>query len=134
MIEAAAQHFAIQGDGRPLAVVRGRHQPLGMLAEGGFESLGGQGLQHAPQRVERGRPLQLGLEGLVEQLPALPQEGQDAAIGPGATQHREHGEQQQIRQRIALALRPSGIGDFLKRGKQASKRHHGNPLSAGCSL
>lgn len=133
MIETAAQHLAIQGNGRPPMLVRSRHQILGMAAEGGFERLGRQRLQHGPHRIQRRRPLQVGMEGLVEQGPPLPQKGQDAAIGPGTTQHREHAEQKQIRQGIALALGASGIGDVLQGGKQASKRNHGNPPLAGCS-
>lgn len=110
VIEAAPQRLAIERDDRLFAGLARRQQGLGMAPERLlFEGLGRQRLQHRPQRVHHRRPLQVYPEVGIEVLPPLLQEGDDAAIRPGPAQQRQYREQQQIRQRIPLALRPPRV-------------------------
>ena len=96
------------------------------IAEGAFQGGGIQGLQQIAQRVQRRSPLQRHAEIAVQQIEALIQEGDDAPVRLRPTQHRE---QQQIRQRIALALGAPRIGNLSQCREQSEKRDYGN-LSA----
>src|SRR4051794_22106922 len=58
----------------------------------------------------------------------------DAAVGGGAGQHRRDAEQQQVGQRVALALGPTRVGDPVQGGEQAGERHHGSSRGEGSTL
>jgi hypothetical protein len=68
---------------------------------------------------------------LVEHLSALPQEADDPAVRGRAGQQRQHREQKQRRQRIALTLRPLRIGNLIQRTEKMAERNHGNPQGRG---
>ncbi len=62
---------------------------------------------------------------LVEELAPLVEDSDDAAVGTGAAQQRQSGEEQQIRQGIALALGASGIWHIVQRCQQTRKCNQG---------
>jgi hypothetical protein len=95
------------------------------MTERPFQGLAIQGLQHGAQRVHRRRPLQRHAKVLIEKVPALIQEGDDAPIGARSAHQSQNREQQQIGQRITLALCASRVRDILQRREQAGKRIHG---------
>jgi hypothetical protein len=128
VIEAAAQHLAVKRDHRPLARRRRQQDGGGMTAEGRFEIPGVQGLKDRPQRVESRSPLKMYAKTPIEVVPALLQERDDAAIGPGTAQQRQHREHQQMRQRITLALAPPWIRDLRQSRQKMGKWNHGTLL------
>lgn len=64
-------------------------------------------------------------EMLVQVLPALVHEGDEAAVGTRTAQQPQNREQQQIRQWIALTLPPTGVGNILQSREKIGKRNHG---------
>jgi hypothetical protein len=59
------------------------------------------------------------------------QEGHDAAVRGRAGEHGQHREQQQVRERVAPALRPARIGDLLQGAQQRGEWDHGDLRQAG---
>ena len=128
MVEAAAQRLAVECDHRPLAWGCSRQDGGSVVAECRFEVAPIQRLEHRPQRVDGRSPLQIDAEMPVEVVPALLQESDDPAIGPGTAQQRQHREHQQMRQRIPLALSPPWIWNLRQRGQKMGKWNHGTLL------
>ncbi len=127
MVDAALQGLAVERHDRHPAWFRRRQQAPGMAAKSLFQGVAINGLQDGAQRIERRRPFQRAAEQRVEDDPALLQEGDDAAVGGRPGQQRQHGEQQEGRQRIALALRAPRIGNLAQRIQKPGERNHGNP-------
>ena len=57
-------------------------------------------------------------------------EGQDAAVGGGAGQDGQHGEEQQVGERVAATLTATRVGDPFQGGEQAGERYHGGSSAA----
>ena len=131
MVEAALQGLAVERHDRHPAQFRRRQQVPGVLAKSLFQGGAVKHLQDSAQRVERRRSLQGTAEQGVEDDPALLQEADDVAVRGRAGQQRQHGEQQQRRQRIALALRASWIGNLAQRIEKPAERYHGKPPGSG---
>ena len=125
VIEAASQRLAVERDNRLFAHLTLRQQGFRMASERVFKGLGVQRLEHGAQGVHHRRPLQVDPEVVIEVLPTVLQEGDDAAVRPGPAQQGQHREHQQIRQRIPLALRPPRVGNILQSCQKIGKRNHG---------
>jgi hypothetical protein len=116
---------AFERDNRLFAHLTLRQQGFRMASERVFKGLGVQRLEHGAQGVHHRRPLQVDPEVVIEVLPTVLQEGDDAAVRPGPAQQGQHREHQQIRQRIPLALRPPRVGNILQSCQKIGKRNHG---------
>ncbi len=130
VVDAALERLAVERDRRHPAL-GARQQAGGVPAERPFQGGAVEVLQHGVQGVDRRRPPQGEAEQRVEHLPALLQEDGDAAVRGRAGQQRQHREQQQRRQRIALALRAPRIGNLAQGREEPAERYHGNPQSPG---
>ena len=126
VVEAAPERLAVERDhARP----GGRHlpgQPPGMLAEGGLQRGRLEGQEEVAQRVHGRRAPKARPEGGVQTLAMHADEGQDAPVGGGAGQHRQDREEEQVGQRVTLALGPTRVGDRPERGEQGGERDHGS--------
>jgi hypothetical protein len=125
VVEAVPERLAVERDhARP----RCRH-PLAerprMLAEGGLQGGRIERLEQGTQGVDGRRPAQPGPEHRVEALAMHADEDQDAAVGGGARQDGQHGEEQQVRERVAPTLPAARVRDLAEGSEQASERHHG---------
>jgi hypothetical protein len=130
VVEAAAQRLAVQRDDPLRRRSGGAPELLGVAAEGGLEVGRVERVQEGAQRVD-GRGAAAGAEGGVEPLAVHADEQADAAVGGGARQDGQHREQQQVGQRVALALAATRVGDLLQGGEQAGERHHGGFRGGG---
>jgi hypothetical protein len=126
VVEAALQGLAVEcHDWHPARFCR-RQQAPGVPAKGVFQGVAVNRRQDAAQGVERRRPGQRAAEQRVEHLPALLQEAHDAPVRCRAGEQRQNGEQQKRRQRIALALCPSRIGNLAQGVEKPAERNHDN--------
>jgi hypothetical protein len=134
VVEAAAQRLAVQRDDPLRRRSGGAPELLGVAAEGGLEVGRVERVQEGAQRVDGRRAPEAGAEGGVEPLAVHADEQADAAVGGGARQDGQHREQQQVGQRVALALAATRVGDLLQGGEQAGERHHGGFRGEGSTL
>jgi hypothetical protein len=125
VIEAALERLAVERDHpRPRSRCRLAERP-GMPAEGGLQIGRLERLEQAAERVHGRRAPEARAEGGVQALPVDADKDPDAAVGGGARQDGQHGEEQQVGERVAAALPAARVGDPFQGGDQASERHHG---------
>jgi hypothetical protein len=124
MVEAAPERLAVERDdarpGRRRAVAQGP----GVPAEGGLQRGRIERLEQGAHGVDGRRAAEAGAEGRVEALAMHADEHPNAAVGGGAGQDGQHREEQQVGERVALALAAAWVRDLLQGGEQASERHH----------
>jgi hypothetical protein len=133
LIEAAAQGLAIDGQAGParlgatrLGATRagagrlgaGRLQQAGMTAKGDLQRAAIEALKDVADRGVRRRAPPLQAEGPVQAAPMHLDEGDDAAIRVAAADDRQDREQQHVRQRVDLALRPAWVRHGLQQPQQ----------------
>ena len=131
MVEAAPQRLAVQRDDPPPRRGGGVTEMLGVAAEGGLDLGRVERVQEVAQRVHGRGPSQAGAEGGVQALAMDADEDQDAAVGGGARQDGQHGEQQQGGERVAATLPAARVRDPFQGGEQAGERHHGGSSTGG---
>src|SRR3982751_6808419 len=107
---------------------------LGVAAEGGLPLGRAERVKEGARRVDGRGAAEAGAEGGVEPLAVHADEQADAAVAGGARQDGQHREQQQVGQRVALALGPTRVGDPVQGGEQAGERHHGGFRGEGSTL
>jgi hypothetical protein len=133
VVEAAPERLAVERDH---ARSRGRRpvgQRPGMLAEGGLQLGRLERQEETAQRVHGRRSTEARAEHRVEALPVHADEGQDAAVGGGAGEDGQHGEEQQVGEWIAAPLPAARVGDRFQGGEQAGERYHGGSSAGGWS-
>src|SRR5215217_332242 len=131
VVEAAPERLAVERDHpRPRSRCRLAERP-GMPAEGGLQIGRLERLEQAAERVHGRRAPEARAEGGVQALPVDADEDPDAAVGGGARQDGQHGEEQQVGERVAAALPAARVGDLFQGGDQASERHHGGSSTGG---
>ena len=118
IVEAALERLAVARDdarsGRRCRIA----QLSGMPAEGGLQLGRGERLEQGAHGVDGRRSAEAGAEGRVEALAMHADEHPNAAVGGGARQDGQHGEEQQVGERIAPALRAARVRALFQQGQR----------------
>ena len=135
MIEAAAQHLAVEGDTPASFTVMAGQQPLAVGAKGRFQRRGVELMQHIAHGGIRRRSFPGTAKHRNDPPPVGYQEAMHLAIRGGATGNRQNGADEQRGQLIATPLGTPRIGHLLEALLQCHKDSpHGSssePYSTG---
>ena len=132
IVEAAAQHLAVERDAAPSGRTARRLKPRGMAAEYRLDRSRIEPLEDITDRRVGRRPFPAEPERGVQPAAMDIDEGGDAAIRVAARHHGKDREQQDVFELVFLPLPAAWVRNLGQQGQQWRKTAHGN-LQIGCS-
>jgi hypothetical protein len=118
VVEAAPQRLPIQRDGAPALCADPLVEVTRVAAKSGFEIGRIEREKEIAQGVDRRSAPETRPEDRVQSIAVHVDEGDDALVRGRPGEHRQHREQQQRGQSVALALRATRVTDLGERGEQ----------------
>ncbi len=124
VVETVPQSLPIQRNRGQALPSSHSMQATSVMAEGSLEIGWVERQDEIAHGVKSRSASEAGTEGLVQALTMQADERGDALVRGRARQDGQNSEKKHVRQRVAFALTPARVSDFLERSQQLSKGEH----------